>query len=355
MAAYSNVEYADILFMYGRADGNAAAAQRLYRERFPQRRVPNVKVFANTYRRMSETGNLYHQDPRPNNQKYHAEVDVQIFNTFEAEPTTSVRKVAEQLNVSTWKVWSVLHSEKLHPFHYTPVQGLEEGDPIRRTHFCRFILHADIEDGRFLRRILWTDESKFSREGVTNFHNLHYWAEENPHMKKETSFQHKFSVNVWAGIIGRLLIGPYFLPDNLNGENYLEFLRNHLPDILDDIPLDVRTEIIFQNDGCPAHYRKTIREFLNNQFPERWIGRNGPILWPARSPDLTPVDYHIWGRMKELVYNEEIHDRDHLIQKINRAAKVMKVEMKLGVTTTEMRRRCRCCIRNGGSYFEHNN
>lgn len=26
-------------------------------------------------------------------------------------------------------------------------------------------------------------------------------------------------------------------------------------------------------------------------FPDSWIGRADPIHWPARSPDLTPVDY----------------------------------------------------------------
>jgi len=354
MAAFSNVEYADILFMYGRADGNAAAAQRLYHERFPQRRVPHVTVFGNTYRRISETGNLNHAEPRANHQ-HRADVDQQILDNFEEEPTTSIRKAAQQLNLSTWKVWSVLHSEKLHPFHYTPVQGLEEGDPVRRTNFCRYILNADIEDAKFLRSILWTDESKFSREGITNFHNLHYWSANNPHMKKQTSFQRKFSVNVWAAVIGRVLIGPFILPDNLNGDRYLEFLINTLPDILDEVPLDVRGQIIYQNDGCPAHTRITVRDFLNDQFPERWIGRNGPILWPARSPDLTPLDYHVWGRMKELVYTEEIRDRNHLIQNINRAAEIMKADMRLGVTTTEFRRRCRHCVRNGGSHFEHEN
>lgn len=355
MAAFSNAEYADIGFMYGKADGNAAEARRLYQDRFPGRRLPNVQVFMNTYRRISEKGTLHHREPGVRDEQYAPQVDEQILEVFEADPTTSIRKTARQLNVSIWKVWSVLNIHGKHAFHYTPVQGLEEGDPIRRITFCRFLLNADIEDGLFLRSILWTDESKFSREGITNFHNLHYWADadENPHMKKQTSFQHKFSVNVWAGVIGKTLLGPYYLPQNLNGDNYLEFLQNVLPDIFDEAPLNVRNRIIFQNDGCPAHYRITVREFLDQHFPNRWVGRSGPILWPARSPDLTPLDYHVWGRMKELVYEEEIRDREHLIRRIDEACLRMKEEMKVGVTTTEMRRRARVCIRNGGSHFEH--
>ena len=76
-------------------------------------------------------------------------------------------------------------------------------------------------------------------------------------------------------------------------------------------------------------------------------------MWPARSPDLTPLEYHVWGRMKELVYEEEIRDWAHLIRRIDDASLQMKEEMKVGLTTTEMRRRARVCIKNEGSHFEY--
>ncbi|KAJ4447565.1 hypothetical protein ANN_09572, partial [Periplaneta americana] len=43
---YSNQELAEIHFMYGKADGNAALARRLYQERYPQRQCPDRKTFA---------------------------------------------------------------------------------------------------------------------------------------------------------------------------------------------------------------------------------------------------------------------------------------------------------------------
>ncbi|XP_048006642.1 uncharacterized protein LOC125241966 [Leguminivora glycinivorella] len=106
-------------------------------------------------------------------------------------------------------MWSVLRANDKHAFHYTPVQGLQEGDPARRFEFFKFLMHTDVDDIQFLQRILWTDESCFNREGITNLHNLHHWAskDQNPHVKRPTSFQQKFSVNVWAGVIGRRLIG----------------------------------------------------------------------------------------------------------------------------------------------------
>ncbi|XP_074032655.1 uncharacterized protein [Leptinotarsa decemlineata] len=251
-----------------------------------------------------------------------------------------------------------MHNEKKYPFHGTGVQGLEETDPARRIRFCRFLLNADIDDAWFLKSILWTDESKFSREGITNFHNLHEWADKdsNPNWKKQISFQRQFSINVWAGVIGRSLVGPHILPDNLNGQNYLEFMINDLPMLLYDaeVPiLDTDRPITFQQDGCPAHWAVSVREHLNRCFPSNWIGRDGPIPWPARSPDLTPLDFFVWGRVKELVYTTEITTREELLQRIEAAFGIMEQEMQMKVTTTEVRNRCRKCIRNGGGHFEH--
>ena len=51
----------------------------------------------------------------------------------------------------------------------------------------------------------------------------------------------------------------------------------------------------FQHDGAPPHYSRLVREYLRVSFPNRWLGRLGPVAWPPRSPDLTPLDYYIWA------------------------------------------------------------
>ena len=86
---------------------------------------------------------------------------------------------------------------------------------------------------------------------------------------------------------------------------------------------------------------------------EKWIGRGGPIKWPPRSPDLTPLDYYVWGRAKALVYDEEIPSRDHLKDKIDCAFQTIKEELTIQTTTTESRRRYSKCIDENGCHFEH--
>ena len=41
--------------------------------------------------------------------------------------------------------------------------------------------------------------------------------------------------------------------------------------------------------------------FLDATFPNRWIGRDGPTPWPPRSPDITPLDFFLWGYVKDKV------------------------------------------------------
>lgn len=37
----------------------------------------------------------------------------------------------------------------------------------------------------------------------------------------------------------------------------------------------------FKQDGTSPHYARTIRDWLNKRFLQRWIGRRGPIEWPT--------------------------------------------------------------------------
>jgi len=76
----------------------------------------------------------------------------------------------------------------------------------------------------------------------------------------------------------------------------------------------------FQHDRSPPHSSHEVRNFLNYHFPGRWVGRGGPHNWPARSPDLSPLDYCVWGWMKELVYGVKVVTRDELLSRILDAA-----------------------------------
>jgi len=138
--------------------------------------------------------------------------------------------------------------------------------------------------------ILFTDEASYTRDGINNSRYVHTWSHEISHETRVTNFQRRFSVKVWCGVLGNRLIGPFVFDNNLTGKTYEAFLRNELPGLLEDIPLLIRSKMYFQHDGDPPHYTRHVRDYLNESFPKRWLGRGGPVAWPPRSPDLTPLD-----------------------------------------------------------------
>ena len=49
-----------------------------------------------------------------------------------------------------------------------------------------------------------------------------------------------------------------------------------------------------------------VRNWLNEKCPDKWIGKRGPIEWAPRSPDLTQLDFFLWGYLKQKVYKTPI-------------------------------------------------
>jgi hypothetical protein len=168
-----------------------------------------------------------------------------------------------------------------------------------------------------------------------------------------TSFSDIFSVNVWCGIIGNRLIGPHFFQGTLTGAKYLAFLRKVLPGLLEDVPLNVRRHLIFQQDGAPAHNSLIVRRYLERAFPGRHMTTHGQIKWPARSPDLSPLDFYLWGFLKQSVYHERSHTIDELQQKIRAACNLISPQTFALATSSEFLKRMTACSQAGGQHFEH--
>lgn len=348
---YTPGEYANMHLIYGECRCNASAAARLYRERYPDvERHPDYRVFQNVHASYSE-GRL--PSARTAGGRPRADHDDVVLNEVENDPSTSIRIIENATGVPKSIAHRILKRYELHPYHVQRVQSLLPRDYAPRIAFCRSMLAKIREDPDFLNKILWTDESTLKRDGYLNLHNLHGWHSENPHLMREDRSQYQFKVNMWTGILNGQLIGPFELPENLNGATYLYFLQNNLPTLLEDVPLNIYREMWYQQDGCPAHYARPVREYLNEEYPDRWIGRLGSILWPPRSPDLNPVDFFYWGCIKEKVYSKPIENLLELRQKIDAASEEIKARRYARLVNRSFLRRCRACIRAGGKQFEH--
>ena len=160
-------------------------------------------------------------------------------------------------------------------------------------------------------------------------------------------------MNVWCRLLGNKLIGPFVFDNNLMGNTYKVFLRNELPGLLEDIPLLKRSQIYFQHDGAPPHYTRHLRDYLNEFCPNCWLGRGGPSAWPPRSPDLTPLDYYLWGHMKTLVYETKVESRPALRHRIFAVAEHIRNHPDNTVSATQsLLMHAENCTATGGGHFE---
>lgn len=355
MAAFTNEEMAQMHFLYGLANGNSLEARRLYAERYPERRLPCSETFTRLHIRLQETGTFARSKNIPGRplSVRTAELEEQILDVVEDSPGISTRKIAADMNISGKTVWKILKENLLYPYHIQRVQALLPNDFPARVNWCQWFQQMVTQNPNFSSTILFTDEAQFTRQAIINFHNNHLWAQENPHGLIEARHQHTFSVNVWAGIVEDNLIGPYFLPHRLDGNSYYHFITNVLPELLEDLPLMLRRRMWFMHDGAPPHFALIVREFLNNRFANRWIGRGGPQHWPPRSPDINPLDFFFWGYLKSLVYTTPIETVDELRNRIEQACDIIRNTPEIFQRVREsLRRRVESCIMANGGHFQ---
>ncbi|GFV38866.1 uncharacterized protein TNCV_2814821 [Trichonephila clavipes] len=257
----------------------------------PTRRQPNHQTFARVHQNLVERGS-FRATIKGTGRRRIARTPIfeeDVLHAVDQTPGTSVRALAASTGRSPTTIHRVLQGATLHPFHVQRVQSLQPDDPSRRVTFAQWFLNQIAADMHFASFVLFCGEATFSREGVFNTHNAHMWALNNPHSTRPRAMQQRFTVNVWAGIVGDSLLGPYILPPRLDSHKYLVFLQEVLPELLTDVPAPIRRRMWFQQDRAPSHYARHVREHLDRTFPNRWIGRGGPVAWPPRSPDLSPL------------------------------------------------------------------
>lgn len=334
----------------GASRGNRRQAVKLFQRWHPGTR-PSSMTIVRTYETLKENGAF--STKRHKSSVLGEEVERDILSKFSADPQTSVRSVGAEAGVSKSSVWRIVKKRQLHPYHVQLHQALEPRDFQNRMDFANWILIKTEEDPGFVNKVLWTDEANFSRNAQVNIHNAHYWSDKNPHWVWQARHQYQWSFNVWCGIYDGTIIGPVFFDGTLTGERYVnDILNGPLQDFLCEIPLARIKDIWYQHDGAPAHGSSKVCSWLDEVFPQQWIGRHGPIAWPARSPDFNPLDFFLWGYVKTQVYQAPTTTSGDLKEKIRQVCNSIPETMVKNVTENLVKR-CQSCIAADGHLFEH--
>lgn len=112
-------------------------------------------------------------------------------------------------------------------------------------------------------------------------------------------------------------------------------------------------QLWYQHDGAPPHTIAPVNNFLDNHFEDRWIANNGPHRWPPRSPDITPLDFFVWGRIKNIVYAAPLTTKEDCQERVRNAFRSLSPQEIQSATHAGFLRRIHKCLEVGGNQFEH--
>ncbi|KYN19186.1 hypothetical protein ALC57_08485 [Trachymyrmex cornetzi] len=108
----------------------------------------------------------------------------------------------------------------------------------------------------------------------------------------------------------------------------------------------------FNQDREPANWSRRVRNHLDLTFPGRTIGRGGPVSRCHRSPDLSSLDFFLWGYLKNVVYSKTLTTRENMMERITLACRSIPRNILLS-TVDSFERRVQVCVDNNGQIFEH--
>ncbi|GFX36365.1 DUF4817 domain-containing protein [Trichonephila clavipes] len=177
--------------------------------------------------------------------------------------------------------------------------AIHQNDHQARRRFVKWAQKEIAVVPDFHKRILFSDEAHFWLNGYVNKQNCRIWSEANPQVYVETPLHpEKLTVGWWNGVV----------------ESFFKNDEGH-------------NELWFQQDGATCHTARATINLEKDTFGDRLISRFGPVNWPPRSCDLTPLDYFLWGYVKSLVYADKPQTLDHLEDNIRRVIADIRPQM----------------------------
>jgi hypothetical protein len=111
---------------------------------------------------------------------------------------------------------------------------------------------------------------------------------------------------------------------------------------------------MYMHGGSPAQFSRAARDVLNNTYDDRWIGRGGPTAWSLRSPRFYPLDFYLWGQVKNLVCAAPVDKEEALHHCIVDACQTIRNYPGIFEwMRRSVMRRVEACIKSHGGHFEH--
>lgn len=263
-------------------------------------------------------------------------------------PSISCRKLADQFN-STFHEVSIcketarkaLINKEIGTYVAPKKPLLTRKHKKIRKDWCKERLHWDVEKWS---RVIFSDESNFeviNRKSKVLI-KRHRWEK-----YLDRFFQPRLqggggSIGIWGCISHKGTGVCQVYTGRINQHSYKETLENALLPSK-DLMYSPESAWIFQQDGASAHTAKSVKTWLDEQ-------EISCIPWPARSPDLNPIE-NIWSWMDSNLVTSSITRPEELSAELERLWLAIPKEMCMSLIES-MPRRVKACYEAKGGFFK---
>lgn len=356
MARWSSEQKTKVTEFYLKS-GSPILAQRQFRAFFKTREAPDRRTILRIAETFKAQGSV--AEKRRTGRGCTALTPQKIrevANKVAKSPNVSVRRLAHEVGISFSSTRRVLKKRlKLHPYKMPVVQMISPDARMKRIEFSRWFSDKCARCPNFLRNLWWSDEAHFFLHGSGNRQNRRIWSNKPPKEALEAPL-HSPKVTVWCAMGAQGIVGPVFVEDatgktvTVTQESYRRVLVRFKRNLSKRCGDQLHQQWI-QQDGAPAHTARTTMGWLAEHFPGRVVGKGAAIEWPPQSPDLTPLDFYLWGYVKEVVARQAPKSTEELKRVIQNVISRIPEETCARVAE-EARRRAECCVARNGRHVE---
>ena len=245
---------------------------------------------------------------------------------------------------------------KKFPYKIQMAQRLSDEAIQRRLFFASDFL--ELIDRHIVdpNRIIFSDEAHFWLDGFVNRQNFRIWGSQKPEFLR-TKPLHPQKITVWAALSSEGIIGPIFIDQSVDKDVYEGILNDYfLPEAQRMGWLDGKH--FFQQDGAPPDTCRENLEIINRHFGPRVLAHRYPEIfgqgqiWPPYSPDLSPLDFFLWGYIKDKIYKTNPKTIDELKEAISESFRSIPAGM-INRAIGSFERRLRMLIVSQGQHIEN--
>lgn len=334
-----------------------------FQRRFPGRNPPTKKTIKYNVKKFRDRGSVLNQNANRSGRSRtgrSAENVALVRQALEDDPHVSARRNGIGLPAATFNRITRLDLN-WYPYRMKVRHKLDERDYARRMNYGRWLIGM-FEDLGFGDKIVIGDEATFSVNGKVNTHNIVQYAPkgEVPDFHYDVNNSRE-KVTAWAAVCGNgTILGPCFFDRNVNGEAYVNMLNDEIvQEMMLHFQFNLHGDSLFGDnvwwfqDGAGAHRHRIVTARLRQLFGHQVVAFDHEVEWPARSPDLTPCDFFLWGYIKSRVFTTPPPNVFSLRERIIQEFELLQQNPDLVARAVRsMRRRAQLCLDREGGHVE---